>query len=99
MENFGKFCYTAILLVITIFIGSYVFLKLWQWFIMTTFDAQSITIAQAMGIMLFVGYLRPKRKTNDEEKFTIKKITKSFLETLLMAIFVLGIGWLITLFI
>lgn len=98
MENLGKLCYTVALVIISMITGAFVFIKLWQWFIITSFQATPITIPQALGIMLFVGYLKPKAKTEDE-KITIKKLTESFFETLLQGVFALLIGWIITLFI
>lgn len=94
MENFGKFCFTVILMVLSIFINVFVFIKLYEWFIMSAFQAPKITFAQAFGIILFVGYLKPKVK-KDEEKFS----GKQFLELVLIALIVLGIGYLILQFI
>ena len=98
MENFGKFCFTVILMVLSVFIGGFVFIKLYEWFIMSAFQAPKITFAQALGVMLFVGYLKPKTK-KDEEKFSIEKYGKQFLELVLMALIALGLGYLILQFI
>jgi len=97
MESFGKFCYAMILLVLTTMIGGYVFLKLYEWFVVTTFHAPAITITQAIGLMLFIGYIKPKSTTKGE-KFDAKKFTVWFIEMVGMAALVLGIGYLIVQF-
>lgn len=97
MENLGKLCYIVALFIISITISAFVFLNLWQWFIITTFHATPITIPQALCIMLFVGYLKPK-SNNVDEKPTIQKFTQSCKQTLDSALIALSIGWIITLF-
>ena len=98
MEDFGKFCTALILMTLSVFIGGFVFIKTYEWFIVSAFQAPKITFAQALGVMLFVGYLKPKAK-KDEEKFSIEKLGKQFFEQVLMALFVLGLGYLILQFI
>lgn len=98
MEDFGKFCTALILMTFSVFIGGFVFSKLYEWFIVSTFQAPKITFAQALGLILFVGYLKPQAK-KDEEKFSIEKLAKQFFGQVLMALFVLVVGYLILQFV
>jgi hypothetical protein len=60
------------------FVNAYVLTCLWDWFIVTTFDMTSISLAEAYGISLFFSYLQyrthhlPKdvilRPKNDDEE-------------------------------
>lgn len=96
METFGKFCFGVFVIITTSLLGGYVFMKLWQWFIVYAFSVQPINLVQAIGLVFFWEYLKPKKK--DEEKLTLKKFTKQFIESLLWYGITLGFGYLITLF-
>lgn len=68
---------------------------LWKWFVVNTFNIQSITIAQAIGLSLIVGYMTRDYSTSKKEDHpwvtaTIMAIMKPLLTLL--------IGWCITLF-
>lgn len=99
MENFGKFCYSLILFSTQVAMSGYVFLMLWGWFIVTTFHAQTITFSQGLGIMLFVGFLKPKSKIDKDEKIDVKTFTKDFFTHLLLSAFVLLLGYSISRFV
>lgn len=86
-------------MVLSVFIGGFVFLKLYGWFIITTFNAPVISLPQALGLMLFIGYLKPKPKKDEDEKFSIEKYAKQFIELIVIASFALGIGYLILQFV
>jgi len=78
-------------------LGGFVFMTLWDWFIVTTFQARTINLPQAIGLVLIVGYLKPKTKKEDDD-LDMEKVGKSFLTAIFMAGCVLGIGWIVTLF-
>lgn len=100
MENFGKFM--AILLIMTIspIINGFVFNKLWLWFIVPTFEVTPLRLIEAIGIILFINYLKLKPykdvKENNIEFWEELGISTVYL--IMMAAFVLGIGKLVTLF-
>ena len=82
MEKFGKFCFGVLSIITRSLLSGYAFMKLWGWFI--------------IGLVFFWGYLKPKKK--DEDEFTWEKFIKEFVEDLLLVGVVLGLGYLITLF-
>lgn len=96
METFGKFCFGALAIITTSLLGGYAFMKLWQWFIVYAFAVQPINLIQAIGLVFFWRYLKPKKK--DEDELTWEKFTKQFIEALLWFGITLGLGYLITLF-
>jgi hypothetical protein len=73
-------------------INAYVLTCLWDWFIVTTFNVQSLTLAQAYGISLFISYLQhgyhqgnvkdrivlPKKDGDDEDCEVIYELKSQF---------------------
>lgn len=57
MENFGKFMSVVILLVLTPIVNGFVLVKLWSWFIVSTFSVNPLRIPEAIGIMTILGFL------------------------------------------
>lgn len=96
METFGKFCFGVLAIITTSLLGGYAFMKLWQWFIVYAFAVQPINLVQAIGLVFFLGYLKHKKK--GEEELTWDKFTEQFVEALLWFGITLGLGYLITLF-
>ena len=98
METFGKICFTLISMVITTIITGYVFQTLWEWFIVPTFTMQSLTLVQAIGISFFINYLKMNLDKKDDKEFSMELVFKSLAMSIVMSLFVFGIGWTITLF-
>lgn len=96
METFGKFCFGAIAMIISALIGGYAFMKLWEWFVVYSFNVQQLTLLQSIGLMFFWGYLKPLKK--DEGEMTFEKFASQIGEGILLVLIALGIGYLITLF-
>lgn len=94
MENFGKFCFSIILSVLTLYISGFVFIKLYEWFIMSLFQLPKITLVQALGIMLFIGYLNPNARKL-QEKSSIKEYGEKFLNFILIATITLVFGYIL----
>lgn len=94
MKNFGKFCFAIILSVLSVLLGGFVFLKLYEWFIVTAFHTPKICIIQAIGLRIIIAYLKPQT-AKDEEKATMQKFKKEILLEVLKSIMVLVIGYLI----
>jgi len=96
MEQFGKFCLGVIIMILSALIGGWVFMKLWEWFIVYAFNAHKLDLIQSIGVSFFIGYL--KWKKDDKESEGIEKVAMKFLQTLIyMAVF-FGLAWIITLF-
>jgi len=93
MENFGKFITVLLGIIITSIINGFVFLKLWLWFIVPTFQMQPLRLVEAIGIVFLIGYLK---KTESNEFW--KKFFSNLLFVILMSGFILFFGWIISLF-
>lgn len=97
MEAFGKFMATLILLIISAIISGFVLSKLWMLFISSTFSLPVLSIPQAIGITIIIEYLR-YRKPRESEKFNFKETTSEILSSIIRAIIILGIGYIVALF-
>lgn len=95
MEAFGKLSAAIIMIVISVAIRAFVLVKLWAWFITGTFDLQRITMLEAMGLSLFLGYLiKAEQPKNDDEKGFLY-IVQHFIFQIMLALIVLTMGYLI----
>jgi len=96
MENFGKFIAVLLAMIIAPIIQGFVFVKLWLWFVVSTFGLHPLRIVQAIGIMFLINYITFKRdkETSDFwEQFAINIIS-----LILVSSFALLSGWVVTLF-
>ena len=100
METFGKICFTLLLLVVEALIGGYVFQTLWGWFITPTFSMEKLTLIESITIMFFINYLKMNTLKNkkEQEEYTTEKALSMLLTFILTALIVLGLGWILTLF-
>lgn len=96
METFGKFMAGLIMIVLSAIIQGFVLSKLWAWFIVGLLSVHQITILQAIGLSMVVGYFRikydPSKKDNDE---AWDNLIKGFLFMLLYSAFALLFGCLV----
>lgn len=96
MKTIGIIATVLFSIVVSPIWRGYVFSKLWLWFIVSTFGAAPLGIAQSIGIGYVVGFLtkEPKPKKEDARPFW-----EVFKEALLMAVFypafALLFGWII----
>jgi len=98
MENFGKFMTIVLAMIISPIISGFVILKLWGWFVVPIFETHPLRLAEAIGLMFLVNYLKLKRdKETDKDKFWKEFATNIFF-LIIMAGFALLSGWVVTLF-
>lgn len=97
MENFGKLCFIALSLAVAYLLGGYVFMKLWQWFVVSAFAVQPITLIQSIGLTFVLVFLRYKYEKKEKET-TWDSIIERFKGTITFYIMALILGYLITLF-
>ena len=96
MENFGKLCFVVLAILISYIIGGYVFMKLWQWFVVYAFAVPSLSLIQSIGIMFIVGFMKYSYKYK-EESITWDNIIEQFKGVITFYIITLILGYLITL--
>lgn len=91
-EVFGTFILGVIGAILAIVLNGYVLAKLWMWFIVPTFNVNPLRIIECLGIAMLIHYVIPL-KSDGDKTFVVKLI-----EGVLLALFTLGIGWILVQF-
>lgn len=100
MKEFGQFCYMMLILVASVIISGLMFAQMYEWFISKPFNLPQIGNLHAMGITTFIVLIKGKRrslKESSKEKDSVIDVTSEFIYQLLMNLFILFIGYIITL--
>lgn len=97
METFGKFIAFMIAIVLNTLIVGYTFSLLWGWFIVTTFNTRPLSIVESLGVITIWSYIKLKREEEKDEDFA-EAIIKGVLFTFIMSIWVIVVGYVLTLF-
>jgi len=92
-------CLGAVALLILSTVGRMItigltFSILWSWFIVTTFNAPQLTIAQAYGVALCVAVVRGYQPT-DSKRDTNQVILDVLASVLIRPAFLLLFGWIV----
>jgi hypothetical protein len=96
MEKFGELCYGILVVMVTAMLQGFVAMTLWGWFVISHFQAAPLTFLQATGLMVFWTYLKPMSSSKGDEHY-MKRFNRSFLESVIFALIILGMGFVITL--
>jgi len=74
----------------------YVLSVIWSWFIVTTFGLPELTIVQAIGLSIVVGYFKMSYNTKKEQNEERTDIFARFIGHAFFApLFVLGFAWIV----
>jgi putative flippase GtrA len=74
----------------------YALSKLWLWFIVSTFGAAPLGIAQSIGLALIVSFLTHQPVSYKEEKESVnQKLVYPMLNAFLIPALTLFIGWIV----
>lgn len=77
------------------FVNGFVLSKLWSWFVVTTFGMEPLTIVQALGVSIVIGFLTSKPvQDDDKNKTTTEKIAK-YIGIMLAPWVTLFAGWIV----
>jgi len=98
MKNFGKFMTIILALTIGPIINGFVFMKLWLWFIVPTFQMQPLRIVEAIGIVFFITFITLKKSKEVDKDKVFESLLESMIFTLSKSVVVLFFSWIITLF-
>ena len=98
----GFMSYVFALMVIATILSGFVIQIMWGWFITPLFDIYPPTIAQAIGLSLFVGAMRPsaasaKSETGKDTSALESVFTAAFV-TIGQPLILLFLGYIVTLF-
>ena len=97
-DFFGKTVLAIVLIFIVGFLEGYTLMKLWVWFIVSTFHITPITIIQALGIGLVFSFLKlDRKKVMEKGDESYKDFITSLIMSCVTIVFVLGAGWVLKL--
>lgn len=95
IDKFGASSGIFFLLLITSIFKGWALSIMWGWFMVPTLDLPSISIVQAIGIALVIGYLtREISADNDDDYSLVGKIIFEIFK----GGFILATGWIVHLF-
>ena len=93
MKTFGKFVAAIVMMIIGIIVGGLVLMMTWRWFIIPVFPSLPVlTLAQAIGINIFIAVLTAKWDDKDRE---FGELFERFAKGLFFIAFLLFIAWLV----
>ena len=99
MENFGKFIAILLTMIITPLIRGYVFISLWGWFIVTTFNLNPLRLVEGIGLMFVFSYLTAKLNTDEKnDSSLVEKLLTHTLTQIFYAGIVLLFGYILVQF-
>lgn len=101
MEKLGKIVFYSVSIILNTVIGAFVFMKLWAWFIATTFGILELKLYHCIGIVIFISYIRissGNKKDDEEVELTPVLIFKLLFRRIIYGVIYLLIGYLIHLF-
>jgi len=99
MENFGKFMIIIIVMIVTPLINGFVVMKLWNWFIIPIFSLQPLKLIEAIGFTIILAFITAKPSKNNKEEDFWDKLFESVLYTILLGLFTLILGYVVSLLI
>ncbi len=68
---------------------------LWGWFIVPVFDLPGLSIIQAIGIALIIGYIKGKSPQRSDDRKASDKLIESIGYMFMMPLLSIGIGWIV----
>jgi putative flippase GtrA len=96
MKIIGIITAVLITLIVTPIWRGYALSKLWLWFIVSTFGAAPLGIAQSIGLSLIVSFLTHQMDSyQDKEKAANERMVECFLYAFLSPAMALLIGWIV----
>jgi hypothetical protein len=90
------------LLAVNAVVTGFILVRLWDWFVVSLFALPQLTIAQAIGLSLIVGFLKTHELKDSEEinrKTAAEIFIMAFSRTIMEAVVYLTFGWVVYQFI
>ena len=96
MKIIGIITTVLVTLIVSPIWRGYTLSKLWLWFIVSTFGAAPLGIAQSIGLALVVSFLTHQPDSyEDEKKSANEKLARAVVITVLSPAMALLIGWIV----
>lgn len=95
--TFGIFCIAMLAAIPLAIWNGYALMVLWGWFVVPLFDLPPLTIAQAIGLSVLVGFLTHQRIESKEDEKPVEDTISAVLFASVKPAMALLIGWIVTL--
>lgn len=95
METFGKICFSIIAIIVSTLLSGFIFMLMWGWFVVPTFNLQYLTLIQCIGLRFFLNQFSSNQLKQD---FTFAELGEMFARELISGGLILLLGWIIHLF-
>ena len=100
MKTLGYIFATIIAMTYSALIGGWTFAKLWEWFIVTTFGLDPLSISAAIGLAMTVSFVATSIPSlDDDDKDYIERLLYQLILNTVRAALVLIMGWVVVGFI
>jgi len=94
MENFGKFMFALLVLVVGSVINSFVIYKLWLWILVPVFALTPLTMGASFGLSVIVSFLKQRVDNKEPGADETDKIVKLLITVIVTAGAYLLFGWI-----
>jgi len=93
METIGKFFAGLIMIILSVLVSAFIFMKVWGWFIAPVFDMLPIlTYFQSVGIVTFLATMR---KAESKKQKDFEDLIEEFIAALIYSGIVFVFAWVI----
>lgn len=98
--KFAAFIGFVAFIIVSAIFGGWVLTILWKWFIVSTFNAPALGIAQGIGLSLTIGFLTNKYKPTESQskKSFSENLTEGLIGAVIQPSLVLLFGWIVKMF-
>jgi len=91
----GQLVLAVAILVVTLVISGWAIFLLWGWFIVPMFSVSEMSIAQAMGISLFVALFIGEKQDSDDKQRELIDVVRVIVAAVFRLLCIVFLGWII----
>lgn len=86
-------------IVLSALVNGWALSVMWGWFVVPLFHLPAMSIVYAIGFSLVVGMFKPNTSSHDTRKKDTRELVTAVIAEILSPVLVVGIGWIVKLFI
>jgi len=100
MKSFGYICSYLILIPLSVTLSGYTLSVLWDWFIVSAFSIESLSVPSAIGLALIMSYTTYQYSENETKDDTpqSERLGKAVFMAIIRPSIALLTGWVVTMF-
>lgn len=98
MRIFGQFMAVVLTLTLIPIMNGLVLSTLWGWLIVPIFEIQPLRAIEAIGILVVISFMKTHSISDDDDKDFWPNFAKSIMVSIVLAVYALFAGWVVTQF-